>query len=203
MTDLVVPLFIGRGDALLTWTAVGQLTSWNIAAGNVLGTVEGTCFSTRSVASPEGGWVGIAIQRGAAEFRPASDFLETPTMRLEHRERICDLAFGPENDWVLSVSADRTARLWSLPRATPLLAPMKHSAAVVHGVASRQGEWIGTAQLDGLVRVWRLPLIERNTRRLSMESVGPWRIRRTPDDQTFVLCQRGLSRIGCGDGAER
>lgn len=206
-TDLVVPLFIAADSSLLTWTDLGRLTTWNIPTGQPTGTLEGTCFATRLLTSPEARWTAVAIRRGAVELRSPDRLLEPAEVRLQHRERICDLAFGPNEDSVLTVSADRTARLWHLPQGTPLFSAVCHSDAIVQGAFSGNGECIATCQIDGLIRICRLPDVELRTRAISLEGPGPWKITASANGERLSVGQRlgqrsRVSILTLGDSEE-
>ena len=94
--------------------------------------------------------------------------------------RVMDAAVSPDCSWLLLASSDRTARLYHLPPAIrspsssdrslpwqsaskPAIVPEGPSLSLPHqdvviGVAfGHDGRTFCTAQLDGLVRVWKVP----------------------------------------------
>jgi serine/threonine protein kinase/WD40 repeat protein len=186
-TDPLAPLFLGGNQRLLTWSAMKELTVWNPAEHQNLGTLPGTCLATRVVASPDGEWIAVTFPQGTAQLWPGETFPGAVFARLKHQERICDLAFGPQAKWVLTASADRTARLWQLPAGRPMLSPMTHSSEVAHGAVSRNGKWIATAQADGQIRVWRRPRSRDSLKSLALQLPGRWTAHASPQARQILL----------------
>lgn len=192
-TDPVVPLLLGGGDRLLCWTAVGQLTAWDLVSGSVAATLGGTCHSTRLVRSLDGTWLAAALRRGAAELWLSDRLTGTAAARLQHSERVCDLDFDERRGRLLTVSADRTAGLWGFSSGQPLIPLLQHSREVVHGALSANGDWVATSQLDGQVRVWRLPSPDRETQCLALDVSGPWGVHADAEGMKWLLFRRGPS----------
>ncbi|MCB9275229.1 MAG: caspase family protein [Lewinellaceae bacterium] len=72
-----------------------------------------------------------------------------------HKENVNSVAFSPDGQYVLTGSADRTAKLWDL-YGQELQTFIGHGAGV-HGVAfSPDGQKIVTAARDASVKVWNL-----------------------------------------------
>ncbi|MCA9024612.1 MAG: serine/threonine protein kinase [Planctomycetaceae bacterium] len=64
--------------------------------------------------------------------------------------------FSPDGKSVLTVSADKTARVWDVETGQPLTDPLVHTGQVNHGAFSHDGKYIATACLDGIAQVWDL-----------------------------------------------
>jgi len=188
-TDPLAPLFFGADNRLLTWTAMGELTAWDSTEKRIFRTLEGTCLATRLVQSPNGNWIAVTFPHGSAQFWMPETLAGPAAMSVKHQERICDLAFGPQSEWVMTASADRTARLWQLPQGTPMLSPLMHSREVAHAAVSRNGRWVGTAQLDGQLRVWRLPSHQEDTQSLTLGLSGRWNVHASPRGRRILLTQ--------------
>jgi WD40 repeat protein len=188
-TDPLAPLFFGADNRLLTWTAMGELTAWDCAEKRIFRTLEGTCLATRLVQSPSRNWIAVTFPHGSAQFWTPEILAGPSAMSVKHQERICDLAFGPQAEWVMTASADRTARFWQLPQGTPMLSPLMHSREVAHAAVARNGRWGGTAQLDGQLRVWRLPTRQNDMQPLALGLSGRWNICASPRGRGILLTQ--------------
>ena len=62
--------------------------------------------------------------------------------------------FSPDGKSVLTVSADKTARVWDVATGKPLTEPLVHAGSVQHGAFSHDGKYIATACYDGIAQVW-------------------------------------------------
>jgi WD40 repeat protein len=186
-TDPLPPLFLGAGNRLLTWSAMNELTVWDPAQNWSAGKINGTCLATRVRASPNGEWIAVTFPEGSARLWSPESFPGLVAARLKHQERICDLAFGSQAKWVLTASADRTAKLWQLPDGKPILSPLMHSSEVAHGAVSRNGKWIATAQSDGQIRVWRLPPPQGDVKPIALGLPGRWTAQASPGGRQILL----------------
>lgn len=78
----------------------------------------------------------------------------------EHTDMIRELAFDPNNQWLLTASDDGTARLWRLgteggAKSGPVL---RHDNGGIRAVVvSQDSEWILTAGSNGEIRRWPFP----------------------------------------------
>ena len=186
-TDPLAPVFLGDAQRLLSWTGMNELTAWDLAENRNLGTLKGTCLATRVVSSPNGEWIVVTFPQGSAQLWSPKTIPGPASAHLKHQERICDLAFGSQARWVLTASADRTARLWQLPDGKPMLSPLMHSREVAHGAVSQNEKWIATAQSDGQIRVWRLPRSHEQIKSLALGLPGRWSAHASPGNQQILL----------------
>src|SRR5262249_50413379 len=81
---------------------------------------------------------------------------------ISHTNYVYTGAFHPDGKSLLTASADRTARLWSVPDGKPLSSPLQHQDEVTTATFLPQGTCFATAQKDGLMRIWKQePLARR------------------------------------------
>ena len=73
-----------------------------------------------------------------------------------HKNTVYGAAFSPDGQTLLTVSGDRTARLWSIPSGKSL-AILPHQDEVKHAAYSPDGRLFATAQGDGLICIWSTP----------------------------------------------
>jgi WD40 repeat protein/predicted Ser/Thr protein kinase len=90
-------------------------------------------------------------------LRFAAVLLDCPrlTQLWFHRDNVTDVSFSPDGRWVLTASADRTARVWDLGTGQPRFASsLQHDSLVRRASFSPDGRRIVTASDDTLVKVW-------------------------------------------------
>lgn len=68
-----------------------------------------------------------------------------------------------------------------------MLSPLMRSCEVAHAAVSRNGKRIGTAQLDGQIRVWRLPRPHDDIQSLSLGLPGRWDAQASPQSHQLLL----------------
>jgi WD40 repeat protein/tetratricopeptide (TPR) repeat protein len=74
-----------------------------------------------------------------------------------HDGAVTQASFSADGRWLLTASADRTARVWNAATGEPLTPPLKHDRAVTRAHFSADGRHVvtGVEQGDGLeLRVW-------------------------------------------------
>jgi len=90
----------------------------------------------------------------SAKFRPPkdkdSDFCEL----VGHSQPVYSLSFSPDNKFLLSSSADGTARLWSMDTKQNLVVYKGHSFPVWGVTFSPMGYYFATASHDRTARLW-------------------------------------------------
>jgi WD40 repeat protein len=72
-----------------------------------------------------------------------------------HAADVTDVRFSPDGRWVLTASADHTARVWNVATgAARFETPLQHDQSILRASFSADGAHIVTASADGTARVW-------------------------------------------------
>ena len=69
------------------------------------------------------------------------------------------VAISPDNRWLVTGSADKTARLWDLSAKDPAANPVilgGHEKAVIAVAISPDNRWVVTGSWDNTARLWLL-----------------------------------------------
>ncbi|MFL5734407.1 MAG: WD40 repeat domain-containing protein [Chloroflexia bacterium] len=94
--------------------------------------------------TPEG---DTALETAAALAYPEREFKG-------HERNVLSAAFSPDGKYVLTGSADKTARIWDAANGRELRVPKGHEE-VINGVAySHDGKYAATASDDHTARIW-------------------------------------------------
>jgi len=67
---------------------------------------------------------------------------------------IYDIESSPGGQWIVTASADKTARVWEAKTDQPVGEPLRHQGAVWQAVFRPDGQQIATASADGTARLW-------------------------------------------------
>lgn len=89
--------------------------------------------------------------------RFAAVLLECPrlTQLWFHQDTVNDVAFSPDGRWVLTASADHTARVWDVRTGQPRFdSPLQHEHFITRASFSADGHRIVTASDDKTAKVW-------------------------------------------------
>ena len=73
---------------------------------------------------------------------------------MEHGEAVWHGAFSPDDELVVTASADKTARVWDATTAKSIAPPMRHDDNVWYAAFSPTGTAIVTASSDKTARMW-------------------------------------------------
>jgi tetratricopeptide (TPR) repeat protein len=76
------------------------------------------------------------------------------TEPLKHGSSVYSAQFSPDGKWVVTASADSTARVWDAQTGQPLTEPLKHAGWVNSARFSPDGKRLVTASSDGTARLW-------------------------------------------------
>lgn len=86
--------------------------------------------------------------------------METSTQILAlegHTNRVHSIDFAPDGQLLVSGGADKTVRLWSVPRREALYTYQGHTSWVRHVAFSPVGETVASASNDTTVCLWSVP----------------------------------------------
>jgi WD40 repeat protein/class 3 adenylate cyclase len=71
-----------------------------------------------------------------------------------HGGPVSDGAFSPDGSRMVTVSFDKTARLWDMPAGVEVAVLSDHRQQITDVAFSRDGAYVATASTDGTARVW-------------------------------------------------
>ena len=151
------PALMDEDRILVTISEDTQIARWDMASGlPVTRPMRDKSSRIAGVAaSPDGNWLAAGGGDGPELF--AKD-VSRPPIQLNHLNEVRRLVFSPDSTMLLSTSLDQTARLWSLAGNLPKGQPLAHMAIVDGCAWSGDSRHMATAQVDGLIRVWRRPV---------------------------------------------
>ena len=101
--------------------------------------------------SSDGRYLASSDASGLAVLWSTKDW--SSTRLAGHQDTVSNLAFAPNDRWLVTVSGDGTARLWDLET--------HHAAVLLHGAKVRDVAFLGgstefvTCAYDGVLRIWR------------------------------------------------
>lgn len=145
-----------QAQAVLLMTD-GPAWLWSADADPVqLGVEEDADLTAENAAfSPDGKLLSVGYDNGRIEIWDTAQPEKEPTVLAGHFSWINSLEFNPDGSRLLSASADRTARIWSLD-GKPLASLNDHTDAVLNAHFSKDGSTIITASTDDTARLWSL-----------------------------------------------
>jgi len=116
---LIVSLaFSPDGQTLVSAGRDGFVKFWSLPNGGLFRTVATTQLPIQVAFSPDGSQVAVAMDNGALELYPAGG--GTARALNGHTASVEGLAFTPDGGQLVSVSLDRTTRIWSVAGAALL-----------------------------------------------------------------------------------
>jgi WD40 repeat protein len=142
------------------WIAVAERgTVWDAATGEPAFYLSGAGAMDTAVFSPDGRYLAAY----------ARSFLNERTIALvwdlkagtavkarltSHEDSILSTAFSPDGRWLVTTSADRTARVWDVAAGRERFVLRGHLRGVTAAAFSPDGRWLATASDDWTARVW-------------------------------------------------
>ena len=139
--------------------AMGNATTvWDSSDGKIVGgPFENNGTSARF--SPDGQLVLIGGGYGWADYGPEVKVWRISTgelvTKLSHETNAGFAQFSPDGQWVVTTSADRTARLWDWRTGKPLTEPLRHDGDVVWVDVSADSKQVVTISRDQTARIWQ------------------------------------------------
>jgi eukaryotic-like serine/threonine-protein kinase len=146
------PLFLNGDRALITRSKNAKAVWIDTTNGATVRTI-GNNYLGWMVASPNRAHFAVASFSIVQFYDSANG--NPVGAAMNHANYAFTGSFHPDGKSLLTVSADRTARLWSVPDGKPLASSIQHQDEVVAGVFLPRGAFFATAQKDGLLRIWK------------------------------------------------
>ncbi len=87
---------------------------------------------------------------------------------LNHTKDVEMAVFSPNGKWIVTASADCTARVWDAETGYPLTLPLRHFAPVISARFLADGRRIVTIDDHGHSWIWKLPVDNRSIEDLSL-----------------------------------
>jgi eukaryotic-like serine/threonine-protein kinase len=103
--------------------------------------------------SPDGRWFALDVTNAIALLDVAHGWEERRQLR-GHTHRIWQISWCPTGERLVSVSADKIARIWNAATGEELGQLQGHSDVVRNAIFSPDGRIIATGSLDGTLRLW-------------------------------------------------
>lgn len=162
LTSMLTAAFSSGSDELVTVSRSGQISIWETKTLRVEGPLQPRLASEEesgrwlAAISPDGKWIAALNEKNKNV-----ELFERTNLRVRirdlqgHNGQIKSLEFSPDSKWLLTASADKTARIWPLERAGPSkVLGGGHSAGLAAASFSRDGNWVVTGGVDNTLRVW-------------------------------------------------
>ena len=134
----------------------GEIKIWELEKGQLLRTLEGHSDCIYSVAfSPDGRLLATSSYDRLVKIWDFEQGLEIRTIK-GHIDAVYSLAFQQQRRLV-SVSADRTVKVWDVNTGEQLFKPMSEPSGELYALALHpDGELVAAAGADKMIRTWGL-----------------------------------------------
>jgi WD40 repeat protein len=188
--------FSANGRRVLTSGANGQARVWDAKTGQPLTPV--IRHSTNSPVfarfRPDGGRI---VTVGGSTFGDDGDgrirwwdgvtgeAVTTPAPA-SHHAKIWWAEFSRDGHWLVTASADNTARVWDATTGTPAAQTLEHATLVRSASFSPDSERVATGSDDGIVRVWETRTGKPLTPPMAHNN-AIWSVVFSPDGQRLVI----------------
>ena len=157
--DMLSAAFTPQGDEVVTVSKRGQVAIWDTKAlsesmSEPKARSKEKLKRWMATMSRDRQWVAVLNGKAIELFH--RDDLSIPVRQFEgHEGDVKSLQFSNDGKWLLTASADKTARIWSVEGTSkPKVLEGGHSAALYSASYSPNGEWIITGSVDSTIRVW-------------------------------------------------
>jgi hypothetical protein len=172
--------FFPDGNTLISAGRDSFVKFWTIPAGALFRTIATDAIPTQVAVSPSGNLIAVAMQSGHLELWPADG--STRHSLVGHTDTVNGVAFTPDGGQLVSVSADRTTKIWSAEDGK--LVRSFSDTGVMTQVA------VPRAQVTGRGRAPQRRLVTAGTQ-IYVRSLSTGAIQQTVPGQTFALSADG------------
>ncbi len=128
-----------------------------------------------------------AIAKGPPPRKPAPEPVGEVHRFTGHTEVVWGIAISPDGRYLLSTSADRTIRLWSLQRRTYIRSFLGHAEASHAAAFSPDGGHFLSCGNDGTIRRWDLKTGEQLGPSLTLTALAVTDIAYSPDGRKALF----------------
>lgn len=145
--------FSSTGDSLLSASEDGTVRIWSRSQNwQQIDEFNAGAAALAAHFSPDGRFVVAATKANVAQVWSIAT-RKLRTLR-SHTDWVTDAVFSPNNNYILTTSYDRTAKVFNLEDGVPILNIAKHRNAVQSGAFSPDSKYVITASWDRTLRVW-------------------------------------------------
>lgn len=134
--------FFPNGKTLVSAGRDSLVKFWTIPAGALFRVASTDQVPLQVAVSPDGNWIAVAMEGGGLELWPAGG--GTRRTLAGHSAAVTGVAFTPDSGQLVSVSLDRTTRVWSVAQAR-LLQSFADGTDAMAWVAVAPGGYLVTA----------------------------------------------------------
>jgi hypothetical protein len=137
--------FFPDGTTLISAGQDSLVKFWTVPRGALFRTVSTDGLPLQVSVSPDGKWIAVAMDGGQLELWPSAG--GTTRQLMGHTSAVLSVAFTPDSSQLVSVSLDRTTKVWSVAQAK-LLQSFTDSADQMTRVAVPQAQYLVTSGLQ-------------------------------------------------------
>lgn len=160
-------LFSGDGRFFFTATRHGSVRIWESATGKLARPPLRHPQSVWRIAlSPDERRIATACADGIARVWDLTDPAGKVVTTMRHDDWVNNCLFLSKGSRLLTISSDRTARIWDAATGKPVSPPMQHGGRAYSVAVSPDEKRIATSAEDGTTRLW-----EAETGRLVSASI--------------------------------
>lgn len=139
-----------------------ELHVWDVQTGKAVGQRDDLLDPPSSLSVASASRVVAMVRPNLVELGRVDPI---KSLNLRHAGAITSVTFSNDERFVVTSSADRSARIWNLETGEPIGPPLEHRAQVMFAAISPCNRYVATCSADNTARVW-------TTR--TGEPVTPW-----------------------------
>lgn len=145
--------FSAEGKLLVTGSAGGCVTAWNVASGQAITHLRGVDGIASLAVSAQGLVAATEFWSGDVRLWDLASSKELPRLR-GHPVMAWQVAFSPDGRMLASVSSDQKINLWDVATQTLLASMCGHQSEVWSLAFSPDGKQLFTGSKDETIAVW-------------------------------------------------